>query len=63
MQEQQDVWRAEPNGVLAAELGTYRLLVQAPESPGGLVRFLVLRREPSNDSFALIGSGTETDLR
>src|SRR4051812_41180062 len=40
-----DLWRTEPDGVLAAELGTHRLIVQAPEHAGGSVRFMVLRRD------------------
>ncbi len=59
----QDVWRTEPDGVLAAEVGTYRLVVQAPEHAGGSVRFMVLRRENDDDALALVGSGTKADLR
>jgi hypothetical protein len=58
-----DVWRTEPDGVLAAEVGNYRLAVQAPEQPGGSVRFMVLRREGAEGALALIGSGHEADLR
>jgi hypothetical protein len=42
---------------------TYRLVVQAPEHIGGSVRFMVLRREHDDGALALIGSGTEADLR
>jgi hypothetical protein len=63
MSGHQDVWRTEPDGVLAAEVGRYRLVVQAPEHPGGSVRFLVLRRDGAEGALALIGSGNETDLR
>jgi hypothetical protein len=59
----QDVWRTEPDGVLAAEVGTYRLIVQAPEHTGGSVRFMVLRRENDDGALALIGSGMKADLR
>jgi len=56
-----DLWRTEPDGVLAAELGTHRLIVQAPEHAGGSVRFMVLRRD-SEGALALTGSGMEADL-
>jgi hypothetical protein len=59
----QDVWRTEPDGVLAAEVDTYRLVVQAPERIGGSARFLVLRRDGDEGALALIGSGHEADLR
>jgi hypothetical protein len=58
-----DIWRTECDGVLAAEVDTYRLVVQAPEHIGGSVRFMVLRREHDDGALALIGSGTEADLR
>ena len=58
----QDVWRTEPDGVLAAEVDTYRLVVQAPERIGGSARFLVLRRDGDEGALALIGSGNEADL-
>lgn len=55
------IWRTEPEGVLAAEIDGLRLVVQAPEKVGGLVRFLVLRRDAGGDT--IIGSGTEGDVR
>ena len=60
----QDVWRTEPDGSVAAEVGSFRLVVRLPEQAGGPVRFLVLRRgERDDDPPALVGSGTEPDLR
>jgi hypothetical protein len=58
-----DLWRPEPDGVLAAEAGRYRLIAQAPERTGGSVRFMVLRREDDEAPLALVGSGMEADLR
>ena len=64
-----DLWCTEPDGVLAAETGRYRLAVLPPERPGGLVRFLVLRRDVlrrdggSREALTLIGSGSEADRR
>lgn len=63
MSGHRDVWRTEPDGVLAAEAGTCRLVVEAPERPGGSVRFQVLRREGAEGGLVLIGSGHEPDLR
>jgi hypothetical protein len=57
----QDVWRLEPDGVLAAEIGDVRLVIRKPAEAGALVRFLVLRRGGEEDS--LVGSGTEVDVR
>ena len=58
------VWRSEPNGGLAADAGTYRLVVHLPEDACGAVRFVVLRRAEGDDRPpALVGSGTEADLR
>ncbi|MBV1800446.1 hypothetical protein [Siccirubricoccus sp. G192] len=57
----QDVWRLEPDGVLAAEIGGFRLVVKKPETAGALVRFLVLRG--AADGASIIGSGTEADVR
>ena len=59
----QDIWRTEPDGVVAAEVDNYRLVVQAPERIGGSVRFLVLRRDGNERALALIGSGHEADMR
>jgi len=63
MARHRDIWRTECDGVLATEVDTYRLVVQAPEHIGGSVRFMVLRREHDDGALALIGSGTEADLR
>jgi hypothetical protein len=57
----QEIWRLEPDGVLAAEIGNVRLVIRKPAEAGALVRFLVLRRGAEEDS--LIGSGTEADVR
>jgi hypothetical protein len=57
----QDVWRLEPDGVLAAEVGDFRLVVGKPETAGALVRFVVLRG--ATDEPSIIGSGTEADVR
>jgi hypothetical protein len=57
----QDVWRLEPDGVLAAEVGDFRLVVRKPETAGALVRFLVLRG--AADEHSIIGTGTEVDVR
>jgi hypothetical protein len=60
----QDVWRSEPDGNVAAEVGPYRLVVRVPEEAHGAVRFMVLRRAEGDDRPpALVGSGTEADLR
>ena len=61
MTDPQGIWRAEPNGVLAAEIDGFRLVVQAPEEVGGLVRFLVLRRESEGDT--IIGSGSKETVQ
>ena len=58
----QDVWRTEPDGVLTAEVDSYRLVVQAPERTGGSVRFLRLRRDEEEAALALIGSGHESGV-
>lgn len=63
MSGHRDVWRTERDGVLAANVGSYRLVVQPPERPDGSVRFLVLRREGAEGALVLIGSGHEADLR
>ena len=60
----QDLWRSEPDGSVAAEVGAYRLVVRVPEEARGAVRFVVLRRaEGDYRPPALVGSGTEADLR
>lgn len=56
-----DIWRTEPDGVLAAEANDLRLVVQAPEEVGGAVRFLVLRCDSEGQT--ILGSGTEDDVR
>ena len=60
----QGVWRTEPDDGVAAEAGAFRLLVHAREDARGPVRFVVLRRAEGDDRPpALVGSGTEADLR
>ena len=59
----QDVWRTEADGGLAAEVGTFRLVVRSPRDARGPVRFVVLRREDEEGRHALVGSGTEPDVR
>ena len=60
----QDVWRTEADGGLAAEVGAYRLIVRVPEDARGTARFMVLRRTEGDDRPpALVGSGTEADVR
>ena len=60
----QDVWRTEPDGSVAAEVGGYRLVVHPPERAGGPARFLLLRLGGRDDDPpALVGSGTEADVR
>jgi hypothetical protein len=60
----QDVWRTEPDGSVAADVGAFRLVVQVPEDARGSARFVVLRRAEGDDRPpALVGSGTEADLR
>ena len=64
MSGHQDVWRSEPDGGLAAEVGAFRLVVRMPEDARGSVRFVVLRRGEGDDGPpALVGSGTEPDVR
>jgi hypothetical protein len=54
----QGVWRSEPDGSVAAEVGAYRLLVRSPEDACGSVRIVVLHREEGEDGTpALVGSG------
>jgi hypothetical protein len=59
----QDVWRTEPNGSLTAEVDGLRLEVPAPASPGGAMRFLVIRREGDEQSQEILASGTEEGPR
>ena len=63
MPGQQDVWRGEADGSVAAEVGAFRLVVHAREDARGPVRFVVLRREDGEGRHALVGSGTEPDVR
>ena len=58
-----ELWRTEPQGILSADVGGLRLIVQAPERTGGLVRFMVLRRDTLEGSEALVGSGSEETVR
>ena len=62
MRGHRDVWRAEPDGTVAAEVRGHRLVVRLPEHAGGPVRFLVLRRKGDDGPQALVGSGTEPDV-
>lgn len=59
---QRELWKTEPNGVLSAEAGNFRLIVQAPEQVGGIVRFQVLRQEIKGSLEILVGSGNEADI-
>ena len=63
MPDQQDVWRGEADGGVAAEVGAFRLVVRSPRAARGPVRFVVLRREGDKGTHALVGSGTEPDVR
>jgi hypothetical protein len=55
------LWRAEPDGVLAAEADGLRLVVRRPDKAGGAVRFLVLRNDSGGQ--AITGSGTEESIQ
>lgn len=59
----EDIWRTEPEGVLAAEIDGLRLVVQASKETNDQVRFLVLRREGSGKPLSIIASGTEESVR
>jgi hypothetical protein len=60
----QDAWRSEADGSVAADVGAYRLLVRLPGDVRGSVRFMVLYPVVGDDRPpALVGSGTEADLR
>ena len=63
MPGQQDAWRGDADGSVAAEVGAFRLVVHARKDARGPVRFVVLRREDLNGPHALVGSGTEPDVR
>jgi len=58
-----DVWRCEADGSVAAYAGAFRLVVRPQGDARGPVRFLVLRRAGGDGTRALVGSGTERDLR
>jgi len=58
-----ELWKTEPSGVLSTETGGFRLIVQAPDQAGGLVRFLVLRQAMKGGVDALVGSGSETGVQ
>ncbi len=47
----------------AAEVGAFRLVVRSPGHAREPVRFVVLRCEGGEGRHALIGSGTEPDVR
>jgi hypothetical protein len=52
-------WRAEPNGLLAAEVGGLRLVVRTPTEVDGYARFMLLGRvSRGGGRFALTASGT-----
>ena len=63
MPGRQGVWRSEAGGDVAADVGAFRLVVRSPGRTRGPVRFVVLRREGGEGRHALVGSGTEADLR
>jgi len=59
---QRELWKTEPNSVLSAEAGNFRLVVQAPEQVGGIVRFQVSRQEIKGSLEILVESGNEADV-
>ena len=61
--QHQNVWRTEVDVGLEAEIGAFRLVVRSPGDARGLVRFVVRRREDDEGTHALVGSGTEPDVR
>ncbi len=61
MAKLQEVWRLEPDGGLAAEVGDFRLIVKRPGIDGALVQFLVMHRNIKE--YGIINSGTEADVR
>lgn len=60
------VWpsfHTEPNGILAAEIDGYKLLIQAPGHSDGDWAYTLLRRQYGIGSlFGLVGSGVEESL-
>ncbi len=63
MPGRQGVWRGEADGSVAAEVGAFRLVVHARVGARWPARCMVLRREGGEGRHALIGSGTEPDVR
>ena len=62
--ERQLVWHTEGNGVLAAEVHGFRMVVLKRSGRDKLARFMVLRRQFGRGSlFALVVSGMEADVR
>ena len=59
----QDAWHSEADGSVAAYVGAFRLVVRPLGDARGPVRFVVLRREGGDGPHALVGSGTEPDVR
>lgn len=58
-----DLWRTEAHGILSAEVGGFRLVVQAPQQVGGSVRYMVLCRATPEHAERLICSGAEENVR
>ena len=63
MPGRQGAWRGGADGSVAAEVGAFRLVVHARQDARGPVRFVVLRRGDDAGRHALVGSGTEPDVR
>ena len=58
-----DLWRTEPNGVLAADDGRgLRLAVGLPTVKGGSAEFRVSRRDAAGNEL-LVGFGNEASVR
>ena len=58
-----DVWRCEADGSVTADAGAFRLAVRPLGDALRPVRLGVLRREGGDGARALVGSGTEPDVR
>ena len=58
-----DLWRTEAHGILSAEVGDFRLVVQAPQEVGGFVRYMVLFRATLDNAERLICSGSKENVR